>query len=80
MSTPVFWPGEFHGLYPWGHKESEMMSDFYFLVIIFGYLCFLPMQQFMCFHWKQEQGGSAYVQVNILFLPLVSGYIFVHFS
>ena len=22
--TPVFWPGEFHGLYsPWGHKESE---------------------------------------------------------
>ena len=22
--TPVFWPGEFHGLYnPWGHKESD---------------------------------------------------------
>ena len=22
--TPVFWPGEFHGLYsPWGRKESE---------------------------------------------------------
>ena len=22
-TTPVFWPGEFHGLYnPWGHKES----------------------------------------------------------
>ena len=21
-TTPVFWPGEFHGLYsPWGHKE-----------------------------------------------------------
>ena len=21
LSTPVFWPGEFHGLYsPWGHK------------------------------------------------------------
>ena len=21
---PVFWPGEFHGLYsPWGHKESD---------------------------------------------------------
>ena len=21
-ATPVFWPGEFHGLYgPWGHKE-----------------------------------------------------------
>ena len=23
LSTPVFWPGEFHGLYsPWGCKES----------------------------------------------------------
>ena len=22
--TPVFWPGEFHGLYsPWGSKESD---------------------------------------------------------
>ena len=24
LYTPVFWPGEFHGLYsPWGHKESD---------------------------------------------------------
>ena len=24
-STPVFWPGESHGLYtPWGHKELDM--------------------------------------------------------
>ena len=24
LPIPVFWPGEFHGLYrPWGHKESE---------------------------------------------------------
>ena len=23
-STPVFWPGEFYGLYsPWGRKESD---------------------------------------------------------
>ena len=23
-STPVFWPGEFHGLYnPWGHRELD---------------------------------------------------------
>jgi len=31
LSTPVFWPGEFHGLYrPWGCKESdttEQLSD-----------------------------------------------------
>ena len=25
LATPVFWPGEFHGLYsPWGGKESDM--------------------------------------------------------
>ena len=25
LLTPVFCPGEFHGLYsPWGHKESDM--------------------------------------------------------
>ena len=25
LSTPVFWPREFHGLYsPWDHKESDM--------------------------------------------------------
>ena len=23
LLTPVFWPGEFHGI-PWGHKESDM--------------------------------------------------------
>ena len=25
LPTPVFWPGEFHGLYrPWAHNESDM--------------------------------------------------------
>ena len=25
LPTPVFWPGEFHGLYsPWGQKKSDM--------------------------------------------------------
>ena len=25
LSTPVFWPGEFHGLYsPWSRKELDM--------------------------------------------------------
>ena len=23
LPTPVFWPGEFHGLSPWGGKESD---------------------------------------------------------
>ena len=29
LPTPVFWPGEFHGLYsPWGLKESDMTEQF----------------------------------------------------
>ena len=27
LPTPVFWPGELHGLYsPWGHKESDTIE------------------------------------------------------
>ena len=30
LPTPVFWPGEFQGLYsPWGRKETQL-SDFHF--------------------------------------------------
>ena len=29
LPTPVFWPGEFRGLYsPWGHKESDTTKQF----------------------------------------------------
>ena len=29
--TPVFWPGEFHGLYrPWGCKSQTRLRDFHF--------------------------------------------------
>ena len=29
LPTPVFWPGEFHGLYnPWGRKESDTTQRF----------------------------------------------------
>ena len=28
LPAPVFWPGEFHGLYgPWGRKESNMTEQ-----------------------------------------------------
>ena len=39
LQTPVFWPGEFHGLYsPLGHKESDTterlsLSDIYYSVM-----------------------------------------------
>ena len=35
-STPVFWPGELHGLYsPWGGKESDVTFTFKVIIIIF---------------------------------------------
>ena len=32
LPTPVFWPGEFHGLYsPWGLAKSQIqLSNFHF--------------------------------------------------
>ena len=31
LRTPVFWPGEFHGLYsPWVTKSQTRLSDFHF--------------------------------------------------
>ena len=34
LPTPVFWPGEFHGLFPWGHKESDMTERLFSLITI----------------------------------------------
>ena len=40
VPTPVFWPGEFHGLYsPWGHKELDMIEQLSHIYII--YICIL---------------------------------------
>ena len=39
--TPVFWPGEFHGLYsPWGRKESDTTErlSLNFLAYLYGYI------------------------------------------
>ena len=44
LPTPVFWLGEFHGLYsPWGHKESDTTEWLHFLLwFITGYRIQLP--------------------------------------
>ena len=39
LPTPIFWPGELHGLYnPWGHKESDtterLRSGEHFLIMV----------------------------------------------
>ena len=53
-SDPVFWPGEFHGLYsPWGHKEldtTERLSLSPFGVLI-G-VCFAVYHKHFTSMWK----------------------------
>ena len=35
VSTPVFWPGEFHGLYStWGRKESDKTEQLSLTLIL----------------------------------------------
>ena len=45
IPTPVFWPGEFHGLYsPWGRKESdttELLSLSLFRALLFTHPKFI---------------------------------------
>ena len=52
LPTPVFWPGEFNGLYsPWGCKESDMTERLSLLQRIFltqG----LNAQLFCLLHWQ----------------------------
>ena len=36
LPTPIFWPGEFHGLYsPWVTKSQTRLSDFHFHITSF---------------------------------------------
>ena len=43
LPTPVFWPGEFHGLYsPWGRKESDTTEQLS--------LSCQPVFRFLCTH------------------------------
>ena len=36
LPTPVFWPGEFHGLYsPWGHKKSDTTERLSFFLSLY---------------------------------------------
>ena len=40
LPTPVFWPGEFHGLYSvWGCKELTRLSNFHFTSLHLSVYC-----------------------------------------
>ena len=43
LPTPVFWPGEFHGLYsPWGHKESDTTEQLSVSLLMGKLLLYVP--------------------------------------
>ena len=45
LPTPVFWPGEFHGLYsPWGHKKSDMTE---WLSVSLSFSCLIYILPFL---------------------------------
>ena len=55
LPTPVFWPGEFHGLYsPWGHKESDTTERLSLPLSLFICICFSP-RSMHCFLIRQKQ-------------------------
>ena len=55
LPTPVFWPGEFHGLYsPWGHKESEKTEQ---LSLHFS----MKYKPLISWRWNEKSG---WVDVN----------------
>ena len=64
LPTPVFWPGEFHGLYhPWGQKESDILSDLHFHFLSLCIHC--PMSSYnccflTCIQSSQEAGQIAW--------------------
>ena len=60
LPTPVFWPGEFHGLYsPWGHKESDTTErlSLHFTVVTTG---------------MQKKGGSETLNRDIIQQSMVT--------
>ena len=82
VSTPVFWPGESHGLSPWGRKESdttERLSVSLFPVAPFdspvGYLILwlIPIAFSLCLHIVTGEGNGNPLQYSCLENPMDGG-------
>ena len=68
LPTPVFWPGEFHGLYSlWGLKESDVTEGFslslYIHIYIYiyiksAYVTFCLLDLLLCCHYFQKSNSE----------------------
>ena len=76
--APVFWPGEFHGLYkPWGHKESDTteqlstaqhkwlhVRQIVWMSIFWLWYCATTFAK--CYHWGKASEKK--ITLSVLFL------------
>ena len=77
LSIPVFWPGEFQGLYsPWGHKESdttEWLSLSLILCLDCPYIWLGPLLKISwlypwAYFWTLSSASLVYVSLFMLIL------------
>ena len=62
LPTPIFWPGEFHGLYsPWGRKESDTTEW-----LSLSYIIYLHT------HTYTYRERESYIQLNAEFQRIAS--------
>ena len=62
LPTPVFWPGEFYGLYnPWGCKELDMTEKLSLLLSTWTFRLFLVLS-----HYKQLYNALRSISRNII--------------
>ena len=72
LPTPVFWPGELHGLFsPWGRKESDMTERLSLSLSCFSNRLGLPLcsQGPLCFRISPQLGLCA-ASLLLLIHPL----------
>ena len=69
LPTPIFWPGEFHGLYsPWGRKESDTTErPSLHLHLYLGYRASLGLKQTGC-HRTTAQGKQICLKMTSMSL------------
>ena len=67
LPTPVFWPGEFHGLYsPSGHKESDMTATFTFRYILLSHIILLSFKKS-----ERMSFAATWMDLEIIILSIV---------
>ena len=65
LPTPVFWPGEFHGPYPWGHKELNTTERLRLWTCCRKFTVYLRR-----FNHLSHSVTVSYISNNLLFVPL----------